>query len=52
MIAEDLRDAGLEYLVQYGKDNEVEGINYDRVALLLVPLVKRMYKKMKMEKVS
>ncbi len=42
MIAEDLRDAGLEYLVQYGEDNEVEGINYDRVALLLIPLVKEL----------
>ena len=42
MIAEDLRDAGLEYLVQYGEDNEVEGINYDRVALLLIPLVKKL----------
>ncbi len=42
MIAEDLRDAGLEYLVQYGDDNEVEGINYDRVALLLIPLVKEL----------
>ncbi|MBZ5968963.1 phage tail spike protein [Leuconostoc gasicomitatum] len=52
MIAEDLRDAGLEYLVQCGDDNEVEGINYDRVALLLIPLVKKMYEKMKMEKAS
>ncbi|MBZ5980379.1 phage tail protein [Leuconostoc gasicomitatum] len=52
MIAEDLRDVGLEYLVQYGDDNEVEGINYDRVALLLIPLVKKMYEKMKMEKAS
>lgn len=42
MIAEDLRDVGLEYLVQYGEDNEVEGINYDRVALLLIPLVKEL----------
>ncbi|AEJ31420.1 phage tail spike protein [Leuconostoc sp. C2] len=42
MIAEDLRDAGLEYLVQHGEDNEVEGINYDRVALLLIPLVKEL----------
>ncbi|WP_273708753.1 gp58-like family protein [Leuconostoc mesenteroides] len=42
MIAEDLRDAGLEYLVQYGEDNEVEGINYDRVTLLLIPLVKEL----------
>jgi len=42
MIAEDLRDEGLEYLVQYGDDNEVEGINYDRVALLLIPLVKEL----------
>ncbi|MBU7536987.1 phage tail protein [Leuconostoc lactis] len=42
MIAEDLRDAGLEYLVQYGENNEVEGINYDRVALLLIPLVKEL----------
>lgn len=42
MIAEDLRDAGLEYLVQYGEANEVEGINYDRVALLLIPLVKEL----------
>ena len=45
MIAEDLRDAGLEYLLQYGEDNEVEGINYDRVALLLIPLVKELKKR-------
>lgn len=40
MIAEDLADAGLDYLVTRDEDGEIEGIEYARVSLLLIPLVK------------
>lgn len=42
MIAEDLADAGLDYLVTKDHEGEIEGIEYARVALLLVPMVKSM----------
>lgn len=42
MIAEDLADAGLDYLVTRGEDNQIEGIEYSRVALLLIPIIKKM----------
>ncbi|AIM64197.1 hypothetical protein WS105_0607 [Weissella ceti] len=42
MIAEDLADVGLDYLVTHGDDGQIEGIEYARVALLLVPLVKQL----------
>ena len=42
MIAEDLAGAGLEELVQRGDDGELEGINYDRIAPALLPLLAKM----------
>lgn len=42
LIAEDLVEAGLEKYVQYGSDGkEVEGIMYDRLWTLLIPIVKQ-----------
>ena len=34
-IADEFHDAGLTELVSYGKDNEVEGFNYDRLTAVL-----------------
>lgn len=42
MIAEDLSDAGLDYLVTRDENGEIEGIEYARVELLLIPLVKKL----------
>lgn len=42
MIAEDLADAGLDYLVTKDGEGVIEGIEYNRVALLLIPLVKQL----------
>ncbi|VDH09828.1 reticulocyte binding protein [Lactiplantibacillus plantarum] len=39
MIAEDLADAGLEYLVVRNDEGELEGIQYDRIAVALLPLL-------------
>ncbi|TEA95674.1 hypothetical protein DM37_05180 [Lactiplantibacillus plantarum] len=39
MIAEDLADAGLEQLVVRNKEGELEGIQYDRIAVALLPLL-------------
>ncbi|MDD6431799.1 MAG: phage tail protein [Lactobacillaceae bacterium] len=40
MIAEDLATAGLEMLVSRGQDGELEGIQYDRIAPALLPVIK------------
>lgn len=53
LIAEDLVDVGLEKYVQYGKMNEdgtkeVEGIMYDRLWTLLIPIVKEQREEIKM----
>ncbi|MCG0911400.1 hypothetical protein CJP45_10925 [Lactobacillus plantarum] len=40
MIADDLDDAGLNELVEYDDKGEVNGIQYDRVALALIPLIR------------
>ncbi|MBE1726391.1 hypothetical protein HFM82_08860 [Lactobacillus plantarum] len=40
MIADDLDDAGLNELVDYDDKGEVNGIQYDRVALALIPLIR------------
>jgi hypothetical protein len=42
MIAEDLAAAGLEDLVVRGDTGELEGINYDRIAPALLPLLAKM----------
>ncbi|MCT3305700.1 hypothetical protein EFP30_04630 [Lactiplantibacillus pentosus] len=40
MIADDLDDAGLNELVEYDDKGNVRGIQYDRVALSLIPLIR------------
>ncbi|MCT3293276.1 phage head spike fiber domain-containing protein [Lactiplantibacillus pentosus] len=40
MIADDLDDAGLKELVDYDDKGEVRGIQYDRVVLSLIPLIR------------
>lgn len=40
MIADDLDDAGLNELVDYDDKGKVRGIQYDRVALSLIPLIR------------
>ncbi|UXI85268.1 hypothetical protein NYZ94_05455 [Ligilactobacillus salivarius] len=39
MIAEDLADAGLEMLVTRNESGELEGIQYDRIAPALIPVI-------------
>lgn len=40
MIADDLDDAGLNELVEYDDKGAVNGIQYDRVALAIIPLIR------------
>lgn len=47
MIAEDLAAAGIEELVVRGLDGELEGIEYDRIGPALVPLIKKLYDRVK-----
>ena len=42
LIAEDLRDAGLDEFLIYGKDGEIEGIQYDKLWTVLIPKIKQM----------
>lgn len=44
LIAEDLAAVGLEDLVVRGVDGELEGIQYDRIAAALLPLLAQMKK--------
>lgn len=39
MIAEDLADVGLEMLVTRNENGELEGIQYDRIAPALIPVI-------------
>lgn len=39
MIADDLANAGLEMLVTRNNDGELEGIQYDRIAPALIPVI-------------
>ena len=39
MIAEDLADVGLEMLVTRNESGELEGIQYDRIAPALIPVI-------------
>lgn len=47
MIAEDLADAGLELLISRDKDNEITGIQYDRIGVALIPVIKKLKQKVK-----
>lgn len=39
MIADDLANAGLELLITRSSDGELEGIQYDRIAPALIPVI-------------
>ena len=41
VIAEEVRDAGLDEFVIYGGDGQVEGVMYERLGVALIPVVKR-----------
>ncbi len=45
MIAEDLADAGLDLLVSKNADGEIEGIQYGRIAPALIPVIRKLKKK-------
>lgn len=47
MIAEDLAAAGLEMLVQRNPEGGLEGIEYDRIGVALIPLIKQLKDKVK-----
>ena len=40
LIAEDVEDAGLSKYCQYGADGELEGLMYDRLWTLLIPITR------------
>ncbi|MHC3114766.1 hypothetical protein, partial [Klebsiella pneumoniae] len=42
LIAEQLRDAGLDMFINYGKNHEIEGIQYDRAWIPLLSVVRRL----------
>lgn len=45
MIAEDLADAGLDLLVSKNANGEIEGIQYERIAPALIPVIRKLKKK-------
>lgn len=47
MIAEDLAAVGLEMLVQRNPEGGLEGIEYDRVGVALIPVIKQLKDKVK-----
>ena len=47
MIAEDLAAAGLEMLVQRNSEGGLEGIEYDRIGVALIPVIKQLKDKVK-----
>ena len=42
LIAEQLRDAGLDMFIDYGKNHEIEGIQYDRAWVPLLSVIRRL----------
>ncbi|MGK4092984.1 hypothetical protein AB0X79_00480 [Pediococcus pentosaceus] len=42
LIAEQLRDAGLDMFISYGKNHEIEGIQYDRAWIPLLSVIRRL----------
>lgn len=42
LIAEDLRDAGLDEFLITGKDGQIEGIEYDRLWTVLIPKIRQL----------
>ena len=37
---EDVHDVGLSQFVQYNQDGEIEGLMYDRLWILLIPITR------------
>ena len=42
MIAEDFIDAGLDLVVAYDNDGNVDGLDYSRIVTYLIPIVKEL----------
>lgn len=42
LIAEQLRDAGLDMFISYGKNHEIEGVQYDRAWVPLLSVIRRL----------
>jgi hypothetical protein len=42
LIAEQMRDAGLDMFIDYGKNHEIEGIQYDRAWVPLLSVIRRL----------
>jgi hypothetical protein len=42
LIAEDVQDAGLEYLLKYDKNGQVESLDYSKLAVSLIPIIKQL----------
>lgn len=40
IVAEDVEDVGLDLYVDYGRNGEVQGLKYDRLWTLLIPITK------------
>ena len=40
LIAEEVAEAGLEEFVTYGSDNQIDGVDYDRLWTLLIPIIR------------
>lgn len=45
LIAEQMRDAGLEMFIDYGKNHKIEGIQYDRAWVPLLSVIRRLNNK-------
>lgn len=42
LIAEQLRDAGLDMFISYGENHEIEGVQYDRAWIPLLSVIRRL----------
>ena len=45
LVAEQLRDAGLDMFISYGKNHEIEGVQYDRAWIPLLSVIRRLNNK-------
>lgn len=47
VIAEEVEDAGLGMFCEYDENGELTGVMYDRLPLLLIPIVKDLVERIK-----
>lgn len=47
VISEELADLGLEYLITRNEDGQPEGVNYDRIAVALIPIIRELDDRLK-----